>query len=232
VLVLPRPGEALRRERTPEFPAPDRSDVRVRIEVDPAGDAVIEGTETYQGFEGAGAKVAIDQMDATGRRRAVEQALSRSFRSLRLEDVDFEGERQVGTPLVIRYRARVAGLARASGGRLLLDDVPYPSRLAQRFAPNASRESPLLIGVGDRSSLRIEVTPPPGEIPVARAPVRVEAPQGTYVRTERIEGGRLVREDRLELRRSRISVDAYPEFARFAAAVDEAQALPLDIGAE
>jgi hypothetical protein len=76
------------------------------------------------------------------------------------------------------------------------------------------------------------VTPPPGETPVAGAPVRMEAPQGSYVREERVEGGRLVREDRLELRRSRIPVDAYPEFARFAAAVDEAQALPMDLGEE
>ena len=47
-----------------------------------------------------------------------------------------------------------------------------------------------------------------------------------------MEGGRLVREDRLELRRARIPVEAYPAFARFAAAVDEAQALPIDVGAE
>lgn len=232
VLVLPRPGETLRRERTPALPAPDRSDVRVRIEVDAAGDAIIEGVEAYQGFEGAGAKVAIEQLDAMGRRRAVEQSLSRSFRSLRLEDVRFEGERQVGTPLVIHYRARVAGLARPSEGRLVLGDVPYPARLGQRFAPNASRETPLLIGVDDRSSLRIEVVLPTGEVPVARPPVQVESPQGSYVRAERVEGGSLVREDRLEVRRSRIPVEEYPAFARFAAAVDEAQALPMDLGAE
>ncbi|MEI6224855.1 MAG: DUF3857 domain-containing protein [Deltaproteobacteria bacterium] len=231
-LVLPRPGETLRRERTPAVPAVDRSDVVLKIQVDAGGDATIEGIETYRGFEGAGAKGAIEQLDETGRRRALERALSRSFRSLQLQDVRFEGEKDSAAPLVIRYRARVAELARPSGGRLVIDDVPYPARLTARFAPLASRESPLLLGVDDRSSLRVEVTPPPGETPVAGAPVRVEAPQGSYVREERIEGGRLVREDRLELRRSRVPVDAYPEFARFAAAVDEAQALPMDLGEE
>ena len=229
-LVLPRPGEALRRERTPELPAPDRSEVVLRIQIDPGGDATIEGVESYFGFEGAGAKVAIEKLDPIGRRRAIEQALSRSFRSLQLEEVLFEGEREVGVPLVIRYRARVADLARPSGGRLLMTDVPYPSRLGARFAPTASRESPLLIGVGDRSSLRVEVTPPPGASPGAGPLVKVDAPQGSYVREERVEGGRLIREDRFELRRSRVSVEAYPDFARFAAAVDEAQALPLDVG--
>jgi hypothetical protein len=229
-LVMPRPGEALRRERTPQLPAPDRSEVLLRIQIEPGGDATIEGVETYFGFEGAGAKVVVEKLDQIGRRRAVEQALSRSFRSLRLEEVRFEGEREVGTPLVIRYRARVAELARPSGGRLVMSDVPYPFRLGARFASTASRESPLLIGVGDRSSLRIEVTPPPGASAVAGPPVKVDAPQGSYLREERVEGGRLIREDRFELRRSRVSVEAYPDFARFAAAVDEAQALPVDVG--
>ncbi len=229
-LVLPRPGESLRRERTPALPATDRSEVVLKIQVDAGGDATIEGVETYQGFEGAGAKGAIEQLDETGRRRALERALSRSFRSLQLQEVRFEGEKDSAAPLVIRYRARVAELARPSGGRLLIDDVPYPARLTARFAPLASREAPLLIGVDDRSSLRVEVTPPPGETPVAGAPVRLEAPQGSYVREERVEGGRLIRQDRLEVRRARVPVDAYPEFARFAAAVDEAQALPIDLG--
>ena len=231
-LVLPRPGEALRRERTPALPAPDRSEVLLRIQVDPGGGAAIEGIESYFGFEGAGAKVAIEKLDQIGRRRAIEQSLSRSFRSLQLEEVRFEGEREVGLaarhPLPGPGRRARPGLGR----RLVVEDVPYPSRLGHRFAPTASRESPLLIGVGDRSSLRIEVTPPPGDVPVAGAPVKVEAPQGSFTREERVEGGRLVREDRLELRRARIPVEEYPEFARFAAAVDEAQALPIDVGAE
>ena len=95
------------------------------------GDATIEGTETYAGFEGAGAKVALEQLDENGRRRALEQALSRSFRSLEVKEVRFEGERRVGEPLVIRYRARVSGLARPSGGRLMVDAIPYPARLGR-----------------------------------------------------------------------------------------------------
>jgi len=230
-LVLPRPGESLRRERTPSGPVTDKSDVVLRIQVEPNGDAVVEGVETYGGFEGAGAKVAFEQLDDTGRRRAFEHALSRSFRSLELQELKVEGERQVGTPLVIRYRARVAELARPSGGRLVMEDVPYPARMVARFAPAGSRESPLLLGIDESSALRIEVTPPPGMTPVAGAPATVEAPQGRFTREEAVEGGKLVRRDRLELRRSRIPAADYPEFARFAAAVDEAQGLPVDVGA-
>jgi hypothetical protein len=205
--------------------------VRLRIKVDPSGDATVEGTETYAGFDGAGAKVALEQLDETGRRRALEQALSRSFRSLVVEDVRIDGERKVGEPLVIRYRARVSGLARPSGGRLAVDAIPYPARLASRFAPMAARESPLLIGADESATLHIEVTPPPGAIPTANPAASATAPQGVFTRTERVDDGTLVREDRLELRRARIPVDAYPDFAHFAAAVDEAQGLPMDLGA-
>jgi tetratricopeptide (TPR) repeat protein len=229
-LVLPRPGEALRRERTPAAPSGDRNEVLLLIQVDPDGDATIEGSETYAGFDGAGAKVALDHLDESGRRRALEHSLSRSFRSLEVKEVRFEGERKVGEPLVIRYRARVSGLARPMGGRLTVDAIPYPARLASRFAPQALRASPLLIGADEAASLRIEVTLPPGAEPAAGPAVRVEAPQGIYVREERMVGGKLIREDRLELRRARIPVEAYPDFARFAAAVDEAQGLPLDLG--
>jgi hypothetical protein len=198
--------------------------------VDENGDATVEGTETYAGFDGAGAKVALEQLDETGRRRAIEHSLSRSFRSLSLVELRFDGERKIGEPLVIRYRARVAGLARPSGGRLTVDAIPYPARLASRYAPLASRESPLLLGADELTTMRIEVTPPPGAAPAPNPAARETAPQGRFTREERLEEGKLVREDRLELRRARIPVEAYPDFARFAAAVDEAQGLSLDLG--
>jgi hypothetical protein len=229
-IVLPRPGEALRRVRTPPIDDEERTDVILRIQVDADGDAVIEGVETYAGFEGATAKVALEQVDAAGRRKAVEGALSRSFRSLQVEDVRIEGERRVGEPLVIRYRARVTGLARALSGRLLVEAIPYPARLGARFAQLASRESPLLLGVDEGARLRIEITPPEGAVPAAVPAVRLASPQGSFAREERVEGGKLVREDRLGLRRARVAPDAYPAFARFAAAVDEAQGLPMDLG--
>jgi hypothetical protein len=59
----------------------------------------------------------------------------------------------------------------------------------------------------------------------------VESPQGRYRRTEREEGGVLLREDVVEVRRSRVAPADYPAFARFAGEVDEAQAVPMDLGA-
>jgi len=218
-------------ERTPEDAGQDRYEVELRIALDAAGDAVVEGTERFVGHDAAAAKAALEQVDARGRRQVVEQGLARSFRGLVLSDVAVEGERRTGDPLVIRYRARVAGLARRSGGRLVIDAVPYPARLSARFAQLAARETPLLLPSDERASLRFTVVPPAGAVP-APGPVReVKGALGSYRRGERLEGGALLREDVVEVRRARVPPDAYPDFVRFAAEVDDAQAIPMDLGA-
>jgi hypothetical protein len=229
-LVLPRPGEALRLERTPADAGADGYEVELKIALDPLGDAVVEGAERFSGHEAAATKVALQSVDARQRRQVVEQGLSRSFRALALEEVTFEGEGRMEEPLVIRYRARVPGLAGGAAGRRVIDTVPYPARLAARFAPLAARETPLLVAGDERARLRIIVVPPPGAVP-GPAPLReVVGAQGRFRREEWLEGGALVREDRLDLRRGRVAPAEYPAFARFAADVDEAQSAPMDVG--
>jgi tetratricopeptide (TPR) repeat protein len=230
-LVLPRPGEPLRVERTPAGGAGDGYDVDVRVTLNAHGDAVVEGTERFSGYDGAATKVALESVDARQRRQVVEQGLSRSFRALELEEVSFEGERRRDAPLVIRYRARVPGLAAVTGGRMAIEAVPYPARLSARLAPLAARETPLLVPSAERAAMRIVVVPAEGAVPLAGPPREVAGPDGSFRRVERVEGGALVREDRLEVRRARIAPDVYPALVRFAAEVDEAQAAPMDVGA-
>jgi len=230
-LVLPRPGERLRVERTPADPGRDGYDVELRITVNALGDAVVEGTELFTGHDAAATKLALENVDPRQRRQVVEQGLSRSFRAMELEDVSFAGERRMDEPLTIRYRARVPGLAANVGGRRVIDHIPYPARLSARFAQLAARDTPLLLPSVERATMRIVVIPGEGAVPVP-APFReVSGAQGRFRRAERLEGGALVREDRLEVSRGRIAPDAYPAFARFAADVDEAQAAPMDLGA-
>ena len=229
-LVLPRPGEALEEVQTPPDAGEDRYEVELRISVSPSGDAELEGMERFTGFDAAGAKSALEQVDARGRRQVVEHGLGRSFRGLTLEKVEVEGERHTGAPLVIRYRARVPGLARAVGGRRVIDAVPFPARLSVRFAQLGARETPLLLGSSERASVRVVITPPPGSSPAPVAAREVEGGHGRYRRAEAVEGGALVRQDEIELARSRLPPADYPAFVRFAAEVDEAQAVPMDLG--
>jgi len=68
---------------------------------------------------------------------------------------------------------------------------------------------------------------PPGLSARPATPELLDGPFGRFERTERLEGGALVREDRLELRRGRIAPEAYGAFAAFAGGVDEVQGRPV-----
>ncbi|HET6923084.1 MAG TPA: hypothetical protein VFI16_08050, partial [Anaeromyxobacteraceae bacterium] len=228
-LVLPEPGEAPEVARTPDGDGEGR-EALLRIALDRDGGASIEGQERYLGFDGAAARAALERLDAPARKQAVEQSLARSFRGLTLESLEVEGERRADVPLTLRWRARAPSVARLAEGRAAAEVTAYPVRLGARFVQRAARATPLLVAAEERASLRVEVTLPPGAEPPEGLSREVSAPFGAYHRSERWEGKVLVREERFELRRGRIRPEAYPEFVRFAAAVDEAQGEPMALG--
>jgi hypothetical protein len=227
-LVVPAPGEPLVVTRSPaENPRPDRRELDLRLVLDGAGGAAVEGTDRYPGALGAGAKAALERLDQAARRQAVEQLLTRSLRGIRLTELAIEGEEDPEAPLVMRWKGTATGLTRDGGGAVLVDAPMLAARLGARHVRLAARTTPLLLDAAERSLMRLTVTPPPGLSARPSAPERLEGPFGAFERTERLEGGALVREDRLELRRGRIAPEAYGAFAAFAGGVDEVQARPV-----
>jgi tetratricopeptide (TPR) repeat protein len=247
-LVLPEPGEPPEIARTPERTrVEERREVVVRIALDAEGGAEIEGEDRYHGAAGAAAKGGVERLDASQRRQVIESMLARSFRGVALSEAAMVGEDDAEAPLVVRWRGRVPRLARSVNGagstpsrgapqggggtRLVLDAPILPARLGARFVQVASRTTPLLLAVPERSVERVEIRAPEGLLPVAGEPRTIASPFGRFSRTERVEGRTLVREDRLDLSRGRIPPERYPEFAAFAAAVDGVQELPAVFGA-
>jgi len=228
-LVVPEPGEGPETARTPEG-GDDGHEVDLKVALGRDGDAAVEGVERYLGFDGAAAKAALERLDAAARRQLVEQSLARTFRGLALESLAVEGERQTGAPLVLRWKARVPGLARVADGEGSIEAPLLPVRLGARFVSRGTREIPLLVANGERLVVRAEIAVPAGAGPAPGGEREATAPFGSYRRAERWSGNVLVREDRFELRRSRVAPEAYPDFARFAAQVDEAQAAPTRLG--
>jgi hypothetical protein len=226
VLVVAVPGGDAELARTPGGDPADPRSVDLEIALAADGSAVVEGVETYRGWEAAAAKAAIERIDAAGRAQAVEGALARSFRALTLESLAIEGEKEAGAPLVLRWRARVASWARLEGTRASAELPLFPARLGAQYAQRARRETPLLVASAEDETLRVRVALPPGwrAVPQPRA---LEAPHGALRREDRALPGELVREERFTLARARIAPDAYPGFAAFANAVDAAQAAPI-----
>lgn len=226
-IVLPAPGEEPLLAQVPGDDGGDRRELALRVGLDGEGAATVEGTERYHGYDAAAYKASLEHVDPQQRRQAMEQTLARGFRSARLESLAFEGEADPDAPLVVRWRLRVPEWARAEEGRLVVEGPVQPPRLTARYARLPARETPLLVGSGETMEMRLEVTPPPGYRPAPREAVSIEGRFGAYRRAERVEGGRLVREDRYHLERGRIAPGDYPPFASFAASVDEAQAAPM-----
>lgn len=227
-LLLPAPGEPPRVVRTPaESGRREGRALDVRIRLGAGGEAEVEGEDRFDGSLGAGAKAALERLDQTARRQAVEQLLGRSFRGLSLADLRIEGEEDPEAPLVIRWKGTVPALARDAGVEVLVEAPILASRLGARYVQRAERTTPLLLDAPEHATTRLTVTPPPGLAPRAGAPERLETPYGLFTRSERVEGGALVREERLEVARGRIQPAQYPAFAAFAGGVDQIQARPV-----
>ena len=227
-LLLPEPGEEPRSTRTPERVEPgDARELEVEIALEPGGDAAMSGTDRYLGYAGAAAKAAVERLDAEGRRRMVEGALARSFRGVAVEDFSIEGEDDRDAPLALRWRARAPALARDVAGGARLESPLLPFRLSARYVQVAARRTALLVASPERAVQRVRIVPPPGLVPVAADPIGVEGPGARYVRSERVEAGALVREERLDIERGRLSPGQYQAFAEFAGRVDAIQQEPV-----
>jgi hypothetical protein len=227
-LVLPAPGEPLETVRTPAtalVPSTRGSILRVRLE--PNGDATVEGTDRYRGESAGFMRGGLERFDATQRRRIFQQSVTSTFRGGALEALEIRGAEDREGELAIAYRAHVPGLARRDGDALVLETTLLPLRMGESYARLGERKLPLLLRGSDPVEQRIEIVPPPGAALLAAPRVEVASRWGRYVRAERLEGGALVREERIELARARIAPADYPEFVAFIRQIDGAQAPPL-----
>ncbi|WP_242395545.1 DUF3857 domain-containing protein [Anaeromyxobacter oryzisoli] len=227
-LIIPEPGDALELDRTPAraAAAEDRT-LALRIVLGADGGATIVGSDRYTGAAAGALKSALESLDATERRQAMEGILGRMFRGVSVTRVEIAGEDDPDAPGEIRFEARAPELARAADGGRVLEAPIFPARLGARYVQVARRRTPLLIPEPDRATQRIEIVAPPGLVPRAGPPAKVETPFGRFAREERVEGATIVRTERLELARGRISPDRYLDFARFAREVDEVQDRPV-----
>jgi len=213
--------------RTPAEGEGERHVTRLDVVLGEDGAARVTGAEEYRGHEAAALRVSMERLDVQARRQATEQVLARSFRGAALLDLRVEGEGDLEGPLTVRWSARVERWARIEGGRAVVDAPLFPARLAARFLQRAARETPLLVPADERSELVLSVSLPAGWAALPATAADVRSAFGRYRRAERVEAGRLLREDALELLRDRVSPARYASFAGFATAVDAAQEAPI-----
>jgi cellulose synthase operon protein C len=231
--IVPAPGEAPEVDRTPAASAvPEQASVQVRITLAPDGGADVAGTHAFSGVVGAALKQTIEGVDGRSRVQAMEGMLSRMFRGVTVREAEAPGLEDPDAPAALRFAAHAEAVARPVEGGAVIEAALFPSELGRRYVQVARRETPLVIPAPEVASWRIELVPAPGMKVAGTGPRVIESRFGRYTRAERAEGGALVREDRLEVRRGRISPADYRDFAAFAAAVDELQDRPVLVARE
>jgi tetratricopeptide (TPR) repeat protein len=227
-IVLGAPGEPLEVTRTPEkATVEERRELTLRLALRGDGGADVSGVDRYLGASGAAAKMAVERLDATERRQVVEGMMARTFRGFSLAASEMTGEGDPSAPLEVRWKGAAPAVTRVANGGLVIDAPFQPARLGARYVQMASRTAPLVLPVGEVVVLHVEVEAPEGFVAEPAPAQTVESPFGRLVRTERVDGRLLVRDERLEFLRSRVPPDRYADFAAFASAVDRIQEQPM-----
>jgi cellulose synthase operon protein C len=211
---------------------PEQASVQVRIALAPDGGADVAGRHAFSGVVGAALKQTIEGVDERGRVQAMEGMLSRMFRGVTVREAEAPGLDDPEAPAALRFAAHAEAVARPVEGGAVIEAALFPAELGRRYVQVARRTTPLVIPAPEQASWRIEVVPAPGMKVAGTGPRLIESRFGRFTRTEHAEGRALVREDRLELQRGRISPADYAELAAFAAAVDELQDRPILVARE
>jgi hypothetical protein len=193
-----------------------------------------QAEERFEGFTASSFRSSLEQLDEVQRRQGVESALASVFRGVELTDLAFSAPPHPGAPLVVSYRFKAPDysapeLSEAPTSAGVLWSAPlraFPAKLGERYVQLASRKVALLIGQDDHSILDLHLFLPAKATRdgVLSGPLSLQNAFGSFQRTEAAQGtSEIVLHEELVLPAQRVSPTAYPSFAAFAAAVDEAQ---------
>ncbi|WP_338870179.1 tetratricopeptide repeat protein [Myxococcus stipitatus] len=220
--LLPEPGFALEKVKTPALKEAAGKQVRLTLALDAEGKLSGKGEETYSGFEAAQLAEAFNQLSAESRNQALQGAVARYFGGAALSSVKLEHEEVVGAPFVLRYEFTVPRFGRLEGtGRMALGPLTFPAQLGRRYVQLSSRRTPLYIGSTEASDTQVTLTLPSGwRLPDPQPPLEVKNRFGQFTRTEKQEGGSLTITESLRVPRARIAPRQYEQFSGFTGDVD------------
>jgi len=226
--LLPEPHRPMRKVMTPPRTVSASKEIQLRLKLEPDGKLSGTGREAYLGFEAAQLAEAFEALSQQQRDQALEGALSRYFGGAELSELKLNLKREVGAPLVVQYSFTAPRFARAEGGQLVLGPLTFPAYLGRRFIQVGSRKTALFIDSTEQNHTLTTLELPPGyslSEPLGEA--KTKSDYGAFVRKERQEKNQIAIEETYRLDMTRIPIDRYDDFTRFAAEVDLIQGRDL-----
>ncbi|HEX8439687.1 DUF3857 domain-containing protein [Archangium sp.] len=226
--LLPEPGRALEKVKTPGLGKPPGKQVKLALEVDERGQLLGKGEEVYSGFQAAQLGEAFEAISGDRRRQAMQSAVGRYFGGAELTDLKLEHAEEVGAPFTVRYSFKAPTFARADGNTLVLPPISMPASLGRQYVQLSTRTTPLFIDGTEESRAQVTLTMPQGyRLADPQAQLNAESPFGRLRRTEKQEGRTLTVDETLRVERGRIPAQKYEDFAHFAGQVDLIQSRDL-----
>ncbi|MCI0569857.1 MAG: hypothetical protein L0Y66_03830 [Myxococcaceae bacterium] len=220
--LMPEPGRALEKVRTPEPSTKAGKQVTLKLKLDEDGTLSGTGVEFFRGFEAAQLAEALESMAPDKRKQAVEQNLSRYFGGAELSSLEVDMKREVGGTVTLRYGLKAPRAAHLEGeGRMVLSPVTFPAALGRRFVSAGKRSTPLFVEGVEESSTRVTLELPQGwKLSSLVPPMSEKTPFGDFRRAEKLEGNVLTIDEAYRLERGRVSPEAYAGFTHFAGNLD------------
>jgi len=228
--LVVNPGEPPRFLYVPEGRAEDgRTESRFEVVLQPGGTAEVKGTSRIAGTKAPDYRRAYQAEHDRG--ATLEQAFSRTFPGLRVEQVQVSDLGRIEEPVVLRFALSVPRYAQPDGEGLRFTPFGQSAVYTETFAPLSSRRYDLVLGEPWEARFTYRYRLPPGWRPVEiPEPARLEAAFGSFEVVARAEGDGLVAEGRVAFSRSRIAVADYPAFRDFVGQIDRALSRPIRVG--
>jgi hypothetical protein len=226
--LMPEPGRALEKVKTPPVKQQTGKQVKLTLEVDEKGQLTGKGEEVYSGFEAAQLAEAFEAISGERRRQALQGSVGRYFSGAELTDLKLERTEEVGAPFTVRYAFKAPSFGRVDKDRLVLPSITMPAQLGRQYVQLSTRTTPLYLADTEASRTVVTLTMPQGlKLSDPQAQLKVESPFGRLLRTEKQEGRTLTVDESLRLERGRIPAKQYEDFAHFAGQVDLIQSRDL-----
>ena len=209
----------------------DEDTRRIEILADVAddGSARVQVVETFRGHEAIEWRRDLEGVpEAMIEQRFEEAYVARLLNGASLESLTITGREEPEEPLVLRYSARVPTLARRQGAGFVLPGL-YPTMLTPRFARVAERTTTQIVGPPLHLDVVVRVRTPTGAPRTPMQATSLEASGASFRMQARVEDGYLRIERRLDVPFLRVPPDAYPQWAAFCRAVDEAEAREIPL---
>ncbi len=220
--VLLRPG--LPRLTTPQDGSSDRVDDTGDVVLALDGSASLKLEQSYSGRLAIGLRNALETLPDARLKDAIEsQLLPQSLPGARLDAVEVKNLDDLDASVSLSMKIEVSTFAKPRSEGLALSPPFSPS--IGEVASLPSRQTPLFISEQAALSRRVHlvVKLPPGA-KVRGTLEKVEGKDGdrSFVVNDRVEGDKLILDRSIDIPAGRVQPAAYPAFAAFARAADQA----------